>query len=97
MGIVLEIFIFLCLLCTWANLLSDEPKQDELNPFSFKEFIRNKNQQPCTTEATEVRKKITKALSPGLDFRFEDKMYVCVLTVQVTVTAQDADTSVKYG
>ncbi|XP_056093823.1 endosome-associated-trafficking regulator 1 isoform X1 [Rhinichthys klamathensis goyatoka] len=32
----------------------DEPKQDDLNPFSFKEFIRNKNQQPCTTEDTEV-------------------------------------------
>ncbi|RXN21195.1 serologically defined colon cancer antigen 3-like protein [Labeo rohita] len=35
-------------------LLSDEPKQDELNPFSFKEFIRNKNQQSCPTEAKEV-------------------------------------------
>ncbi|KTF74674.1 hypothetical protein cypCar_00036880 [Cyprinus carpio] len=32
----------------------DEPKQDELNPFSFKEFVRYKNQQSCTTEATEV-------------------------------------------
>ncbi|XP_050964843.1 endosome-associated-trafficking regulator 1 [Labeo rohita] len=32
----------------------DEPKQDELNPFSFKEFIRNKNQQSCPTEAKEV-------------------------------------------
>ncbi|XP_073807203.1 endosome-associated-trafficking regulator 1 isoform X5 [Danio rerio] len=32
----------------------DEPKQDELNPFSFKEFIRNKNQPSCSTEATEV-------------------------------------------
>ncbi|XP_016361262.1 serologically defined colon cancer antigen 3 homolog [Sinocyclocheilus anshuiensis] len=32
----------------------DEPKQDALNPFSFKEFIRNKNQQPCLTEAKEV-------------------------------------------
>lgn len=32
----------------------DEPKQDELNPFSFKEFVRNKNHNPCPTEATEV-------------------------------------------
>ncbi|XP_043095633.1 endosome-associated-trafficking regulator 1 [Puntigrus tetrazona] len=32
----------------------DEPKQDELNPFSFKEFVRNKNQQSCPTEDTEV-------------------------------------------
>lgn len=82
---------------SFENLLSDEPKQNELNPFSFKEFIRNKNQQPCTTEDTEVRKKNTKALSPGIVFRFQDKMYVCVLTVQVTLKAQDADTSVKYG
>jgi len=52
---------------SWTNLLSDELKQDDLNPFSFKEFIRNKNQQPYTTEDTEVRKEITKALSPCLD------------------------------
>lgn len=64
------------------NLLSDEPKHHDLNPFSFKEFIRNKNQQPCTTEDTEVRKKITKALSPWIVFRFLD-VYECVLGVQV--------------
>ncbi|XP_051964590.1 endosome-associated-trafficking regulator 1-like [Xyrauchen texanus] len=34
----------------------DEPKQDvdAMNPFSFKEFIRNKNQQSCTTDEDEV-------------------------------------------
>ncbi|XP_051552479.1 endosome-associated-trafficking regulator 1-like isoform X2 [Myxocyprinus asiaticus] len=38
------------------DLLADEPKQDadELNPFSFKEFIRNKNQQSCTTDVDEA-------------------------------------------
>lgn len=34
----------------------DEPKEDgeELNPFSFKEFIRSKNQHPSIIDPVEV-------------------------------------------
>lgn len=41
---------------TVCILTSDEPKEDEeeLNPFSFREFVRSKNQHSSTVEPVEV-------------------------------------------
>lgn len=59
----LDLYTFQLCLCYFFiywhpafTLTSDEPKEDDedLNPFSFKEFIRSKNQHPSIVNPVEV-------------------------------------------